>query len=187
MKTMPTMNADLGERAWLRAVPRTLATMYPVLRAQHALLKAPKNRREPDPVGAEEDEASSPSPETQQVIVLVAEDEETIAETLAMIVEDSGYLPVVARNGREALALSRQHRPQLIITDLMMPFLSGQDFLVGARADAAAQGTQPPAVMVVTAASRARAEEAGADAVIVKPFDINKLEAVMERLLQERR
>jgi CheY-like chemotaxis protein len=184
---MPAMNADLGERMRLHAVPRALSTLYPVLYAQHVLPKAPKNRGEPDPVGAEDDEVSSPSPETRQVIVLVAEDEETIAETLAMIVEDAGYLPVVARNGREALALARQHRPQLIITDLMMPFLSGQDLIAAARADAAAQGARPPAVMVVTAASRARAEEAGADAVIVKPFDINKLEAVMERLLRERR
>jgi CheY-like chemotaxis protein len=182
---MPTMNADVSECMRLHAVPRTLSALYPVFGAQHVLPKAPKNRREPDPVGAEEDEVSSPSPEVQQVIVLVAEDEETIAETLAMIVGDAGYLPVVARNGREALALARQHHPQLIITDLMMPFLSGQDLIAAARADAAAQGARPPAVMVVTAASRARAEEAGADAVIIKPFDVNKLEAVMQRLLRE--
>ena len=125
------------------------------------------------------------TPETRQVIVLVAEDEETIAETLALIVADVGYVAIVARDGREALALARQHRPQLIITDLMMPYMSGADLITSVRADAAAQGHAPPPVVVVTAASRARAEEAGADAVVVKPFDVSRVEAVIHQLLPD--
>jgi DNA-binding response OmpR family regulator len=128
-------------------------------------------------------EAGSPSAETQQLTVLVAEDEETIAETLAMIVEDAGYLALVARDGREALALARQHRPQLIITDLMMPYLSGAELIAAVHGAAAAQGYVPPPIVVVTAASRVVAQQAGADIVITKPFDVSKIEAAMERLL----
>ncbi|MGH2515599.1 MAG: response regulator, partial [Ktedonobacterales bacterium] len=121
-----------------------------------------------------------------QMFVLVAEDEETIAETLAMIVEDAGYMALVAHDGREALALARQHRPHLIITDLMMPYLTGADLIAAIRNDATTQGYSPPPVLVVTAASRAHAEELGADAVIAKPFDVVKVETVMRQLLEER-
>ena len=128
-----------------------------------------------------EDERATPEP--GQALVLIAEDEETIAETLALIVEDAGFTALVARNGREALALARQHHPQLIITDLMMPYLNGADLIATVRADAASQGVAPPPVIVVTAVSAARAQEAGADAVVVKPFDVTKIEAAMHRLL----
>ncbi len=123
--------------------------------------------------------------EAQQALVLIAEDEETIAETLSLIVEDAGFTALVARNGREALALARQHHPRLIITDLMMPYLNGAGLITAVRADAEVQGLAPPPVIVVTAASPRHAEEAGADAVIVKPFDVTKIEAAMRRLLPD--
>jgi CheY-like chemotaxis protein len=124
-----------------------------------------------------------PASDTQELIVLVAEDEETIAETLSLIVEDAGFTAIVAHNGREALALARQHRPQLIITDLMMPYLSGTELIATLRRDAAEQGTTPPSVIVVTAASPARAEASGADVVVPKPFDVKKIEAAIYQLM----
>lgn len=141
----------------------------------------PANARRQPTSRAVEDERAAPEP--GQVVVLIAEDEETIAETLALIVEDAGFTALVARNGREALALARQHHPQLIITDLMMPYLNGADLIATVRADAASQRVAPPPVIVVTAASAARAQEAGADVVVVKPFDVTKIEAAMHRLL----
>jgi len=131
------------------------------------------------------EDASTPLPDIGHLFVLVVEDEETIAETLALLVEDAGYVALVAHNGRDALALARQHRPHLIITDLMMPYLSGADLIAAVRQDATAQGYSAPPIIVVTAASRAHAEEAGADAIITKPFDIAKIEAAMQRLLEE--
>ena len=67
----------------------------------------------------------------------------------------------------------------------MMPYLSGADLIAAVRAEAAAEGQAPPPVVIVTAASRVRAEEAGADAVIAKPFDVTKVEAVIQRLLYD--
>src|SRR5262245_65910949 len=58
-------------------------------------------------------------------VVLIAEDEEPIAEALAMIVEDAGYTPLLAAHGMEALELARTQRPALLITDLMMTFFDG--------------------------------------------------------------
>ncbi|HEY8324472.1 MAG TPA: response regulator [Ktedonobacterales bacterium] len=117
------------------------------------------------------------------MFVLVAEDEEAIAETLAMIVEDSGYVALIAHDGRTALALARQHHPRLIITDLMMPFLSGAELVAAIRADAATEEIVAPPVVVVTAASLALADEVGADSVIAKPFDVRNIEAAIQRLL----
>ncbi len=151
--------------------------------AVYALPPTPKST--PQSQGEEQDATTSLQDDTERPIVLIAEDEETIAETLAMIVEDAGYSAIVAHDGREALALTRQHRPQLIITDLMMPYLSGADLIAAVRAEAAAEGQAPPPFVIVTAASRVRAEEAGADAVIAKPFDVTRVEAVIQRLLYD--
>lgn len=126
----------------------------------------------------------APPEQTDQPLVLVVEDEESIAETLALIVEDVGYTPIIARNGREALALALRYHPRLIITDLMMPYLGGADFIAAARTDATTEGYPFPPVIVITAASRARAEEAGADVVITKPFDVLKVEAAILRLVE---
>jgi CheY-like chemotaxis protein len=90
---------------------------------------------------------------------------------------------LIAHDGRTALALARQHHPRLIITDLMMPFLSGAELVAAIRADAATEGIVAPPVVVVTAASLALADEVGADAVIAKPFDVRNIEAAIQRLL----
>lgn len=129
------------------------------------------------------EETTGRAAEPGQVIVLVAEDDEVIAETLAQIVEDEGHVAVVARDGRRALDLARQHRPRLIITDLMMPYLDGANLIAAVRRDAAGRGAAAPPVIVVTALGRARAEAAGADVVITKPFDLARLEAAMRGLL----
>ena len=164
--------------------PRESTSPQVMLAAYAALYATPDTsgmaRRRPAARDAADEQAVSVA---QQVTVLVVEDEESIAETLALIVEDSGFTPLVAYNGREALALARQHHPRLIITDLMMPYLDGADLIAAVRTDAATQGLEPPPVIVVTAAGRARAEASGADAIIIKPFDVTKIEAAMQRLL----
>ena len=63
---------------------------------------------------------------TARGLVLIAEDEEPIAEVVATVVEDAGYTPRLAAHGREALELARAEQPALLITDLMMPHLSGR-------------------------------------------------------------
>ena len=70
--------------------------------AVYALPPTPKST--PQSQGEEQDATTSLQDDTERPIVLIAEDEETIAETLAMIVEDAGYSAIVAHDGREALA-----------------------------------------------------------------------------------
>lgn len=122
-------------------------------------------------------------PPNEPPVVLVAEDEEPIAAALMLIIEDAGYTPLVAAHGKEALNLSRERRPALIITDLMMPYLDGAELISAIRADAAEDNHAAPPIVLMTAAGLRRAQEAGADALLRKPFNIEEVEALLSRFL----
>jgi CheY-like chemotaxis protein len=115
--------------------------------------------------------------------VLIAEDEEPIAEAIALIVEDAGYTPLVAAHGKQALELARMRRPALVITDLMMPLLDGAELITALRADAVLDDHKPAPVILMTAAGLKRAYEAGADVVLRKPFELDELEKLLFRYL----
>jgi DNA-binding response OmpR family regulator len=123
---------------------------------------------------------SGEPPTTAPKVVLIAEDEEPIAEALAYLVEDAGYTPVVAVEGREALELAHAYRPALIITDLMMPSMSGEELIGALRAEW--DSTTPP-IVLMTAAGRRHAAQCGADALLTKPFEISEVEVLLRRFL----
>jgi CheY-like chemotaxis protein len=123
-------------------------------------------------------------PVTARGLVLIAEDEEPIAEVVATVVEDAGYTPRLAAHGRRALELARAEQPALLITDLMMPHLSGAELIAALRSDAVASGRNPVPVILMTAAGPAQARAAGADAVLRKPFELRELDALLRRFLE---
>lgn len=135
--------------------------------------------RAPAPAPTPGGRPEGPTPD----LVLIAEDEEPIAEALALIVADAGYTPLVAVHGKQALELARERRPALIITDLMMPFLSGAQLIEAVRADAALDNHRPPPMILMTAAGMRRALEANADALLKKPFDVREVEELLRRFL----
>ena len=120
---------------------------------------------------------------TEPVLILIADDEEPIVEMLAAFVEDLGYTPLVAQNGQQALALAREHWPALLITDLMMPMLSGAELILSLRAEAAAHERAAPPIVLLTAGSARAASQLQVDALLLKPFDLDQLEQVIRRLL----
>ena len=67
--------------------------------------------------------------------VLVVEDEWVIAEVLAVTLADAGYQVITAANGRQALASLAETRPDVIVTDTMMPILDGPGLLAALAAD----------------------------------------------------
>jgi DNA-binding response OmpR family regulator len=115
-------------------------------------------------------------------VVLIAEDEEPIAQALAYLIEDAGYMPVVAVHGKAALEIALAQRPDLIITDLMMPQMSGKEFISALRA---ALDTATPPIILMTAAGRRYTDAAGANALLSKPFDLSDVETLLERYLGE--
>jgi CheY-like chemotaxis protein len=69
--------------------------------------------------------------------ILIVEDEAGIAEVLVILLEQEQFAVVAAANGREALEALKKSKPDLILTDVMMPLMSGPDLCKVVRADPA--------------------------------------------------
>jgi CheY-like chemotaxis protein len=127
--------------------------------------------------------AADPMPASAPPVVLIVEDERSVAAIVAEVVADLGYTPLVAGQGRRALELASERWPALVITDLMMPRMGGAALIAALRAEAEASGRSTPPILLLTAAGLYYARAAGADAILSKPFDLTDLEAAILRLL----
>jgi len=109
--------------------------------------------------------------ETVSIKVLVAEDEQNIAESLRFILERADCHVRHASDGEQALQAVRSERPDVMILDVMLPSLNGFDVLKTIRAD---ESLQQIPVLILTAKGqlqdRKTADDLGADAFITKPF-----------------
>jgi DNA-binding response OmpR family regulator len=113
--------------------------------------------------------------------ILICEDDDNLRQLLRVVI-GPGYHIVEAGDGDEALVLASEHRPDLIILDLMMPRMSGLDVLQQLRANAATDGMH---ILVMSAWPDAveAARAAGADAFLQKPFEPDALTALVEEAL----
>jgi len=85
--------------------------------------------------------------------VLIVDDDELIRETLCELVEMAGCTALVAANGKEALKVMAEHRPCLVILDLLMPVMTGNELLEVMRQEPAL--AQVPVVISTSAPDRA--------------------------------
>ncbi len=109
--------------------------------------------------------------------ILVADDEAAHRELVKGILEDEGYGVRCAENGREALALIRKERPGLILLDLLMPVMSGYEFLRHLWADPELENI--PTVVVSAAHEPHRAGTVG---FLPKPIQVADLLAMVGRM-----
>ncbi len=116
-------------------------------------------------------------------VVLIVDDDRPIADFVAAVVTEAGYAAQVATRGAQALEMARAQWPVLLITDVMLPFMSGPALIAELRAMAQATGQTAPPVVLMTAASLRHVQEADVQAILRKPFDMEVLEALLERLL----
>lgn len=116
-------------------------------------------------------------------LVLIAEDEEPIAYALADLIEEVGYQTLIAQHGERALELARKHHPALIITDLMMPYLNGREVIASLRAQKVTPEHPIPPIILMSAAGQTHTRDAGADAVLNKPFDLEEIETLLHQFL----
>ena len=121
------------------------------------------------------------------MLVLIADDEQPIATVVAGLVEDMGYTPQIASDGKQALQMARSSWPALLLTDLMMPGLNGIELIDAIRAEAVANNRPQVPTILMTAAGLARGQAARADAYIAKPFDLDELESLFRALLERDR
>ena len=113
--------------------------------------------------------------------ILVVDDDPSIQGFLAEALADEGYEVRTAANGREALAILREWRPDLILLDLMMPEMDGWAFRGEQRV---MPGVSDVPVIVLSAARDLNAKTRDLDPaeVFSKPFDLEALLGTISRL-----
>ncbi len=116
-------------------------------------------------------------------IILVVDDEERMARFIRLNLEHDGFQVVEAYRGYQALQLLRDHMPDLILLDVMMPDLDGFEVLKMIR-----ETSQVPVIMLTAKGEeedRIRGLELGADDYIPKPFSprelVGRVKAVLRR------
>jgi DNA-binding response OmpR family regulator len=114
--------------------------------------------------------------------ILIVDDEPTLRETLAEALDADGFRVLTAADGREALSRFREHQPDLVVLDLMLPELSGIEVCRIIRAESGV-----PIVMLTAKTSeldKVVGLELGADDYVTKPFSLRELTARIRALLR---
>lgn len=108
--------------------------------------------------------------------IVIAEDESDIRANLSRLLRIEGYEVWAAANGREALALVQEHLPDLLLSDVMMPEMTGHQLLQALRLNP--QTAHIPAILLTARADRHDVREGmnlGADDYLTKPFQRDEL------------
>lgn len=113
--------------------------------------------------------------------VMVVDDEPDIRCLLRITLEAAGYGVVEAAHGEAALEQVRRSRPQLVVTDWMMPRMHGGDLIERLRAE---ESTRAIPILLI---SSTHAEPGGANAVLGKPFDLDELIVLVDELTGKER
>ena len=113
--------------------------------------------------------------------ILVAEDDPLILRTIETRLKKDGHEVVITSDGRSALQHLASDNPDLIITDIMMPYISGLEIIVAVKQ----AGRKIPIVILSGMGQENTVLEAfklGADDYITKPFSPNELSIRIKRL-----
>ena len=125
-----------------------------------------------------------PTTQAEGGTVLVVDDDADVRRVLADAFESEGFRAMTAANGMQALHRTRDAAPDVIVLDLSMPMMSGEDFLYAWRAGAEAH--RVPVVAISAAYPGLQPEDLGVDAFFPKPFNIDLLVRHVKDLLAYR-
>jgi CheY-like chemotaxis protein len=116
--------------------------------------------------------------------ILLVDDEYSIVEVLSHLLEEEGYSVVAAANGEEALERASQHPPDLVVTDQMMPLMSGAELFAALQRIPALR--QVPVILITSAPMAVPRDRRWAD-FIVKPFEFEELARAVHRVLGDKK
>lgn len=115
--------------------------------------------------------------------ILIVDDDENICEVIKMYLESSGYETEVVYNGRDAIEKFNTYKPDLMVLDIMLPYVDGIDVLKAIRKD-----SETPVILLTAKGEtfdKVLGLELGADDYMVKPFEpkefIARVKAVLRR------
>jgi DNA-binding response OmpR family regulator len=120
--------------------------------------------------------------------ILVAEDDPVTRRFVVSLLEERGYEVLVAKDGEHAVATATSARPDLIVSDLVMPYRDGYEVLRAIRNDDRVKDTP---VLILSMRDHeediVRGFEQGADEYVVKPFNAREFLSRVRKLLEPRR
>lgn len=120
--------------------------------------------------------------------LLIADDEQGVRRLVRMTLESESYEIVEARDGAEALALAREHKPELMFLDVMMPEMSGVEVCETLKSEPDTAG-----ITIIMLSAKAQDTDrdagnaAGADDYFTKPFSPVALLTKVDEVLNSRR
>lgn len=124
----------------------------------------------------------------ERQMVVIAEDDAQIANLVRFKLEKSGYDVLVGENGKRGLELIREHQPDLVILDVMMPIMDGFEVLRTMKSE---EPTREIPVIMLTARSMEedilKGFEAGAVDYLTKPFSVSELAVRVNSILARQR
>ncbi len=118
--------------------------------------------------------------------ILIAEDEALILQTLELKLKKEGYQVIGCVDGLDALQKIDSEQPDLIITDIMMPYMSGLEVVRKVKNDLSSKNT--PVIVLSTMGQESIVEEAfelGADDYLKKPFSLSELSIRIKKLARK--
>ena len=118
--------------------------------------------------------------------ILIVDDEPNIVASLEFLMKQKGHVTKVVNNGKDALDAIGEFGPDLVLLDVMMPFLSGYELCQKVRANPAWAGIK---IVMLSAKGRdveiSKGIAVGADLYVTKPFSTTDLIAKVQALLAE--
>lgn len=117
--------------------------------------------------------------------VLIVEDEETILELCSTIFKLEGYRVLCARDGEEALKITREYNPDIVVLDIQLPKINGNEVCKSVKSDPTMSHIK---ILVLSGMAQdsdlQEAQKAGADAYMTKPFSSTAIVEKVEELLR---
>ncbi|KRA97390.1 hypothetical protein ASD83_09630 [Devosia sp. Root685] len=109
--------------------------------------------------------------------ILVVDDDQNGLDVAEKLLIGDGYVPILTGASQSALQIARSMRPSAIFLNVLMPGFDGWDLLAALRADP--ETSRIPVLMIAMLGERRKALGAGADGVIAKPLDAERVRAAM--------
>ena len=125
--------------------------------------------------------------ENREPLILCVDDDTHILDLLTRILEEAGFSVVLAETGQDALALAITHRPSLVLLDLFLPDIPGEE--VCRRLRTHAPTASVPIIMLTVKSdemNKVMGLEIGADDYVTKPFSVPILLARIKALLRRK-
>ena len=127
----------------------------------------------------------TPEPGRHGDTVLLIDDDQALLELMAQAFRQAGYVTQTASNGRMGLRMLDSCRPDLVVTDIVMPEMEGIGAILQIK-----RRPKPPLIIAISGAGPGGrrdylswARHLGADEVLAKPFRSSQLLAMADRLL----